>query len=175
MIFLYSSMTSLFCSFLASILFRNNWIPEGLHSSLAKDHQKVDNFLLNHHHSENGQQIAWGASLFNYFHLQVRRLAPNSSEIVPRCGSQAHSVAGHCNLRYSVVVSAQITCQLNKNQSENLSLKFEWNLPLCSPLRTSQMWMVESSDPAKRARPEGETAHEVRPELVVGGRNTNTC
>ena len=37
------------------------------------------------------------------------------------------------------------------------------------------MWMVESSDPAKRARPEGETAHEVSPELVVGGRNTNTC
>ena len=54
-------------------------------------------------------------------------------------------------------------------------LNFRGILPLCSPLRTSQMWMVESSDPAKRARPEGETAHEVSPELVVGGRNTNTC
>lgn len=39
----------------------------------------------------------------------------------------------------------------------------------------SHKWMVESSEPASKIRPERDTAEQVRLELAVGGRKTWTC
>ena len=130
--------------------------------------------------------IGWYLFLCFFFFFFGFCLSPDFDSEIPWTRGHSNSAVGHRYSGDSVLVTGKVSwiCPTepfnrsifrNNNHLYKIWYKFEEKLPLWPPLRRSHMWTVESSDPARRMRPDLDTPMHVRLELAVGGRYTCTC